>query len=283
MSKLISDEKSLCRYIESWYSAREEDWNIIYYGIHRNRHHGIYLHEDGNKILDVLHDIHGNVTDHFVSKNIIPLRFSSPHQLLIFLDNFRAYCKEKLNWISQMPSQVLADSEVVDIMHMLEDVIEMATYCIDSYKVSIVDDSYCKPYIKMKQCLEYVDIEAFIQEINVILNDIPYSIYKDTESEGRYHSIIHALMFQLGFRVLSEKATSIGRLDMLVELQKYVYIFEFKYSKHGEKLSAEALRQIKENHYALSYMGSNRKVWAVGVTLGGTNKNAFDWQKEVLN
>lgn len=283
MSKLISDEKSLCRYIESWYSAREEDWNIIYYGIHRNRHYGIYLHEDGNKILDVLHDIHGNVTDHFVSKNIIPLRFSSPHQLLIFLDNFRAYCKEKLNWISQMPSQVLSDSEVIDIIHMLEDVVEMATYCIDSYKVSIVDDSYCKPYIKMKQCLEHVDIEAFIQEINVILNDIPYSIYKDTESEGRYHSIIHALMFQLGFRVLSEKATNIGRLDMLVELQKYVYIFEFKYSKNGEKQSAEALRQIKDNNYALSYMGSNRKVWAVGVTLGGINKNAFDWQKEVLN
>lgn len=135
----------------------------------------------------------------------------------------------------------------------------------------------------MKQCLEHVDIEAFIQEINVILNDIPYSIYKDTESEGRYHSIIHALMFQLGFRVLSEKATNIGRLDMLVELQKYVYIFEFKYSKNGEKLSAEALRQIKDNNYALSYMGSNRKVWAVGVTLGGINKNAFDWQKEVLN
>jgi hypothetical protein len=182
-----------------------------------------------------------------------------------------------------MPSQVLADSEVIDIIHMLEDVVEMATYCIDSYKVSIVDDSYCKPYIKMKQCLEHVDIEAFIQEINVVLNDIPYSIYKDTESEGRYHSIIHALMFQLGFRVLSEKATNIGRLDMLVELQKYVYIFEFKYSKNGEKLSAEALRQIKDNNYALSYMGSNRKVWAVGVTLGGINKNAFDWQKEVLN
>lgn len=283
MSKLISDEKSLCRYVESWYSAREEDWEVIYYGVHRNRHYGIYLHEDGNKILDVLIDLYGNMTEHFVSKNIIPLRFSSPHQLLIFLDNFRAYCKEKLNWISQMPSQVLADSEVIDIIHMLEDVVEMATYCIDSYKVSIVDDSYCKPYIKMKQCLEHVDIEAFIQEINVILNDIPYSIYKDTESEGRYHSIIHALMFQLGFRVLSEKATNIGRLDMLVELQKYVYIFEFKYSKNGEKLSAEALRQIKDNNYALSYMGSNRKVWAVGVTLGGINKNAFDWQKEVLN
>ena len=283
MSKLISDEKSLCSYVESWYSAREQDWNIIYYGIHRNRHHGIYLHEDGNEILDVLHDIHGNVTDHFVSKDIIPLRFSSPHQLLIFLDNFRAYCKEKLNWIFKMPSQVLADSEVADIMHMLEDVIEMATYCIDSYKVSIVDDAYNKPYVKMKQCLEHVDIDSFIGEINTILNEIPYSIYKDTESEGRYHSIIHAIMFQLGFRVLSEKATSIGRLDMLVELEKYVYIFEFKYSKTGDKLSSEAVSQIKERRYALSYCKSKRKVIAVGVTVGGDMKNAFDWHKEVLN
>ena len=52
---------------------------------------------------------------------------------------------------------------------MLEDVIEMATYCIDSYKVSIVDDAYNKPYVKMKQCLEHVDIDSFIGEINTIL------------------------------------------------------------------------------------------------------------------
>lgn len=283
MGKFVSDEESLCRYVESWYSARVDDWNIIYYGIHRNKHTGIYLHEDGNKILDVLNDIHGTITDHFTSKKLIPTRFSSPHQLLIFLDNFRTYCREQHNWISKMPSQVLADGEVADILHMLEDVVEMATYCIESYRVSIVDDSYNKPYIRMKQCLEHFDIDSFMGDINTILNDIPYSIYKDVESEGRYHSIIHSIMFQLGFRVISEKANSLGRLDMLVELEKCVYIFEFKYSKTGEKLSFEAISQIKNKQYALSYLKSDRKVIAVGVTLGGSKKNAFDWNVEELN
>ena len=39
----------------------------------------------------------------------------------------------------------------------------------------------------------------------------------------------------------------------------------------------------EDKGYGLSYCNSNRKVWAVGVTLGGDKKNAFDWQKEALN
>ena len=283
MAKLIMDEKTLCRYIEKWYAARYKDWDDLFYIIHRNREYGIYKIPNGNKILDVLIAVHGEFMEHFAAKDIIPVCFSSPHQLLVFLANYRAYCQEKLTWIADMPLEFLVHNEVESIMRMLEDVIEMATYCIDSYKVSIVDDSYRKPYVKMKQCLENGDIDAFMQEINVILNDIPYSIYRDAESEGRYHSIIHAIMFQLGFKVISEKTTTLGRLDMLVEMQKYVYIFEFKYSKDGRNLSEDAIRQIKDKGYGLSYCNSNRKVWAVGVTLGGDRKNAFDWRMEVLN
>ena len=260
-----------------------KEWSTIYYGINTSKHYGIYLLSHGHEIADVLESVYDNFAEHLSSVDLIPVCFSSPHQLMMYLTNYRHYCQQQKKWMLKLPRTILDNNEVYDVLKMVDDVIEMATYCIDSYEVSTTDDIYDRPYVRMKECLLHEDIDSFISEINIVLNEIPFSIYKYKESEGRYHSIIHAILFQLGFHVLSEKATNLGRLDMLVELEKYVYVFEFKYSNSGEKLSHKAIEQIKEKKYALSYLNTSRKVYAVGVTVGGEGKNAYDWDVERLN
>lgn len=277
------NEKQLCNYIERWYAARMDDWSTSYHGIHRSKHTGIYLLPHGEEMVNVLNNVYDNFEEHLSYQNLLPDYFSSPHQLLVFLKNYRTLCQEHLDWILTLPKSVLEHFEVADIANMLYDVVEMATYCIDTYEVSMADDSYDRPYIRMRESLLHEDIASFISEINIILNEIPFSIYKNKDSEGRYHSIIHAILFQLGFRVVSEKASNLGRLDLLLELEKYVYVFEFKYSKNGDKFADFAIQQIKDKKYALSYINSSKKVYAVGVTVGGKEKDAYDWKVEKLN
>lgn len=277
------NEQSLQKYVEMWCAARLEEWKIIYQGISSSRRNGIYLLPRGAAMMDVLESVYDNYAEHLSPKNLLPVCFSSPHQLLIFLGNYREYCIKQLNWMQKLPQNVLSNQEVYDIIHMLDDVVEMATYCLNSYETKKVEESYNRPYVRMRECLLHNDIQSFISEINIILNEIPYSIYRYRPSEGRYHAIIHAVLFQLGFRVISEKTSNLGRLDLIVELNKYVYIFEFKYSKDGKKLSGQAIQQIKDKKYALSYLHTSLNVYAVGVTIGGDSKDIFDWESEKLN
>lgn len=277
------DETQLCDYIEKWYAARVDDWSIIYHGIHQSKHNGIYQIPHGGDMVNILNDVYDNFEEHLSYKNLLPACFSSPHQLMLFLKNYNSMCKTHLDWMLELPKQELEFWGVADIVKMLDDVVEMTSYCLDSFEVTTIDDTYNKSYVRMKECLLHEDIKSFIAEINLILNEIPYSIYRNKEYEERYHSIIHTILFILGFRVISEKASSLGRLDMLVELEKYIYIFEFKYSEKGEKLSNKAIQQIEEKQYALSYVRSSRKVIAVGVTIGEDHKNAFEWDTKCLS
>jgi len=71
-----------------------------------------------------------------------------------------------------------------------------------------------------------------------------------------------------------EYPVSSGRIDMLLEREKYVYIFEFKLQKTAE----EAMNQMMDRHYADAYMSDQRAVLAVGVNFNDKLKNIEDWQ-----
>lgn len=58
-----------------------------------------------------------------------------------------------------------------------------------------------------------------------------------------------------------ENRQSFGRVDCILEMDEYVYIFEFKMDGTAE----EALQQIAEKGYARSYLTDNRKIVCIGV------------------
>ena len=64
----------------------------------------------------------------------------------------------------------------------------------------------------------------------------------------------------MGFYVEAEYRTSVGRIDMVIKTDRYIYIIEFKLGRSAKL----ALNQIKKNHYVEPFMSDPRKKYLVG-------------------
>jgi len=281
----MMNEKQLCKFIEDWTVNHYPVWLDFRRSVRECRRTGIYLIEGGNQLLDIIEDILGNIEYYFdvlPNQHIIPARLSSPHQLIRCLHGLRDYAKQQMEFVNKIPAKYQSRYEVRDVYEMLEHVYEMADYCIQSYKVEIVDDTYMKPYLDMKACLDSENMDEFTKILIAVYKNIPYEIQSEKLSEAYFHSIAHALMYQLGFQICSEKALCDGRLDMKIEMEKRVYIFEFKYSMQDDDMCDEAIQQIKDKQYADPYLLMKKRVIAVGVTFGQQKRNIINCKKIVL-
>ena len=70
-----------------------------------------------------------------------------------------------------------------------------------------------------------------------------------------------------------EYHTSQGRIDMVVQTERYVYVMEFKLDGTAE----EALRQIEEKQYALPFTADRRKLFRIGVNFSEKARNIEKW------
>ena len=107
---------------------------------------------------------------------------------------------------------------------------------------------------------------------------IPYSQRrKDDEREKeRYFQYTFYLVLRMisCFTVFTEKEQSEGRVDCIVETQKYVYIFEFK--RDGSAL--DALGQIERMGYAREYAADNRTIHQIGCNFSSKTGTIDGWQ-----
>ena len=62
------------------------------------------------------------------------------------------------------------------------------------------------------------------------------------------------------YTIYTEKEQSQGRVDCIVETDKYIYIFEFKLDGTAEA----ALQQIEDKGYARPYGADPRKLYRIG-------------------
>ena len=81
-----------------------------------------------------------------------------------------------------------------------------------------------------------------------------------------------------GVNVCSEVITGRGRIDLVVEFEKKIYIIEFKCGQ-----SAEAgLKQINNKGYAEKYKQTGKKLILMGINFTSENKNVEEWKIEMV-
>lgn len=68
--------------------------------------------------------------------------------------------------------------------------------------------------------------------------------------------------------------TSRGRIDCVMETEKYVYLFEFKRDASAEV----ALRQIEEKGYAKRFAADKRTLYRIGVAFDSEKRDPSDWK-----
>ncbi|MGA1823916.1 MAG: AAA family ATPase [bacterium] len=132
---------------------------------------------------------------------------------------------------------------------------QVETARVDSYLWKCID------------CLEEGDIHTFLETLKIFFANIPYEIH--LKYKKYYQSIFYTILKLMGLKVEVEVSTNKGRIDAVVELEKRVYIFEFKLHDTAEN----ALKQIKEHKYYEKYAGIDKKIVLVGVTFNQKMRN----------
>ncbi|WGS64412.1 AAA family ATPase [Marinitoga aeolica] len=121
---------------------------------------------------------------------------------------------------------------------------------------SLNEESYEKIY-EIYELVEENKIEELIEEIKRIISAIPYNLHQKRESY--YHSLIYTILASAGLNVTAEELTNLGRIDLLLEHNDKIYLFEIKLDKSAK----EAINQIKEKKYHEKYKIKNNEIYII--------------------
>lgn len=275
-------EIELSEYVNEWLDARWQHWSLVNTSIHRDRRTGIYRLKQGEKLLDYLNSIMGIIEDHLgmdKGQHLIPSKFSSINQFAQFLQNFTQYLRDNYYLIETNFNKEQTDIIVADIANMVNEIIEMSNRCLE---IILVDDNVPIPYQQVKKSLYNGDVKEFISLLNSIIKSVPYLIHKEKFNEGYFHSFFHVALTLIGMRPVSEVATSDGRIDMVINCPKTIYIMEFKYSANDKDLSKVALEQIKSKKYHQPYIIQQKPIVGIGYSFGEGTREITNYRDETL-
>ena len=115
------------------------------------------------------------------------------------------------------------------------------------------------------------DYDSFFHRLQSFFADTTYELIRD--QEVHYQNVLFILSKLMGFYVKAEYNTSHGRIDMVLQTNKFIYIMEFKLEGTAE----EALKQINEKQYALPFEADGRKIFKIGVNFSAKTRNIEKW------
>ena len=124
--------------------------------------------------------------------------------------------------------------------------------------------------------LEDGDVEVFMDILKSLLAGVPYGESGEKVHEGRFRDVMYIVCKLMGMSVQSELHTALGRIDMTVETDRYIYVMEFKVDQSPET----ALQQIRDRRYADRYLSDDREIVRVGVEFSSAERNIKAWAVE---
>lgn len=113
--------------------------------------------------------------------------------------------------------------------------------------------------------------EAFLCRLQSFMSGTPYELIRDLELH--YQNVLFIVFRLMGFYTQVEYHTSRGRIDLVLQTDRFVYVMEFKLDGTAE----EALRQIDERRYAAPFASGTRRVFRIGVNFSSEERNIERW------
>ena len=118
--------------------------------------------------------------------------------------------------------------------------------------------------------------DSFITRIRSLFASIPYPEGKAPVYEGEWSRQLYLILSLMGAYTQCEVHMATGRADCVVHTPDYIYVFEFKLDAPVE----DAIRQIDEKGYTISYSADSRKLYKVGVVFSTEKRNVVDYEVE---
>ncbi|MDO4163418.1 MAG: ATP-binding protein, partial [Bacteroides sp.] len=115
------------------------------------------------------------------------------------------------------------------------------------------------------------EYDSFFRRLQSFFADTPYELVHDLEIH--YQNVLFIVFKLVGFYVKAEYHTSQGRIDLVLQTDRYIYVMEFKLDGTAE----EALQQIHAKLYAQPFESDGRKLFKVGVNFSKKTRNIEKW------
>ena len=122
--------------------------------------------------------------------------------------------------------------------------------------------------------VESGDVDGFLRRLQSFFADTPYELAQDLELH--YENVLFIVFKLLGFYTRAEYHTSQGRVDLVVQTDRFIYVMEFKLDGTAE----EALQQIEERGYARPFASDPRKLYKIGVNFSNAIRGIERWLVE---
>ena len=127
------------------------------------------------------------------------------------------------------------------------------------------------------------NVDESMKALKALVADVPYSNKKlaSMNMEERYRLIVSTIFNAIGLKVEVERMLATGRIDMVVQTSRYIYVIELKLRNNGGKDAAT--RQIISRQYLEPFKADKRKVIGLGIELDEEGKGLLDWKKADIN
>ena len=125
---------------------------------------------------------------------------------------------------------------------------------------------------KLAKALRTGSPDVFMRTLEALFANTTYQIQGDSEKNFQY--AMYIIMELIGEYVQAERATSNGRIDLLLQTKDYIYIIEVKIDNTADA----ALQQIEEKGYAKPFVNDPRKIFKIGVSFSTENRRIEDWK-----
>ena len=105
------------------------------------------------------------------------------------------------------------------------------------------------------------------------LSDNSYEIHGDLELY--FQNTMSVMLKMMGLYVKTEYHTSNGRIDIVFDTDKYVYVIELKRDQSPEI----ALKQIEEKGYGKPFLSSGKQIIKLGINFSSATRTVDGWAR----
>ena len=116
------------------------------------------------------------------------------------------------------------------------------------------------------------DAEGLMKRFEAFFADACYEIAGDAELY--FQNTMYVMSKLMGQYVEVERHTSNGRMDILVQTEKYIYVMELKMDASAD----EALQQIENKGYAKPFAADSRKLFRIGANFSSATRRIEEWK-----
>ena len=128
--------------------------------------------------------------------------------------------------------------------------------------------------IRFIRDIERGDVEAFMTRFTAFLSGNDYEIQGDLELY--FQNTMSVMLKMMGLYVKTEYHTSRGRIDIIFDTDRYVYIIELKRDQSPEI----ALKQIEEKGYDKPFLASGKQIIKLGINFSSETHTVDGWKVE---